>query len=300
MTAAPRPLIPLQTDLLRGVAYMLGAAVLFSMMNALVKLLSVEFSTPQIIWSRNIGHLVFVAALFTPRLGLRLYVSGQPKVQIFRSLCQLCSTSCYFTALAYIPLTEAASISFTAPLIVTALSVPLLGEAVGWRRWAAVAVGFLGVLIVIRPGAGLAHWAALLCLVSAFCYALYQILTRRAASFDRPETTVLYSAVVGTCVLSVVAPFHWSWPTDTGGAIMLASLGAFGGLGHYFVAKAFRFGPAALISPFNYAQLLGAAGLGYLVFDHLPDGWTWLGVAVIVASGLYIAGREARRSRQSR
>jgi len=286
--------------MLRAVGYMLGAAVLFSIMNALVKLLSDDFSTPQIIWARNIGHLLFIAALFTPRLGLRLYVSGQPKVQIFRSLCQLCSTSCYFTALAYIPLTEAASISFTAPLIVTALSVPLLGEAVGWRRWAAVAVGFAGVLIVIRPGASLVHWAALLCLVSAFCYALYQILTRRAASFDRPETTVLYSAIVGTCVLSAIAPFDWSWPADPTSAAMLASLGVLGGLGHYYVAKAFRFGPAALISPFNYAQLLGAAGLGYLVFDHLPDAWTWLGAAVIVASGVYIAWREAVRGRQSR
>lgn len=300
MSRALPPLLPLQTDLLRGVAYMLGAAVLFSIMNALVKLLSVEFSTPQIVWARNIGHFAFVAALFTPRFGLRLYVSGQPKIQIARSLLQLCSTSCYFTAIAYLPLTEAASISFTAPLIVTALSAPLLGEAVGWRRWAAVAVGFVGALIVIRPGSGLIHWAAVLCLVSALCYALYQILTRRAASFDRPETTVLYSAVVGTLATSAVVPFDWSWPADGTSGALLASLGVFGGLGHYFVAKAFRFGPAALISPFNYAQLLGAAGFGYLIFDHLPDGWTWLGAAVIVASGVYIAWREAVRSRQSR
>lgn len=300
MSRALPPLAPLQTDLLRGVAYMLGAAALFSVMNALVKLLSADFSTPQIIWARNIGHLLFAAVLFTPRFGLRLYVSSQPRIQIARSLLQLCSTTCYFTAIAFIPLTEAASISFTAPLIVTALSVPLLGEAVGWRRWAAVAVGFVGALIVIRPGSGLMHWAVLLCIVSALCYALYQILTRRAASFDRPETTVLYSAVVGTLVMSAVTPFNWSWPADWASGTMLASLGAFGGLGHYFVAKAFRFGPAALISPFNYAQLLGAAGFGYLMFDHLPDRWTWLGAAVIVASGLYIAEREARRSRQSR
>jgi drug/metabolite transporter (DMT)-like permease len=300
LSGPPQPLLPLQNDMLRGVAYMLGAAALFSVMNALVKLLSADFSTAQIVWARNIGHLAFIAILFTPRLGLRLYVSGQPRIQIARSLLQLCSTVCYFTAIAYIPLTEAASISFTAPLLVTALSVPLLGEAVGWRRWAAVAVGFVGALIVIRPGAGLIHWAAILCLVSALCYALYQILTRRAASFDRPETTVLYSAVVGSIVMSAAAPFDWSWPADWTSGALLASLGVFGGLGHYYVAKAFRFGSAAVISPFNYAQLLGAAGFGYLFFDHLPDGWTWLGAAVIVASGVYIAWREAVRGRQSR
>ena len=292
--ALPRP------DILRGVLYMLGAAALFSVMNALVKVLSADFSTPQIIWARNIGHLLFVAALFAPRLGLRLFVSSQPKVQIARSLLQLGSTVCYFTALAFIPLTEAASISFTAPLLVTALSVPLLGEKVGWRRWAAVAVGFAGALIIIRPGSGLVHWAALLCVVSASCYALYQILTRRAASFDRPETTVLYSAFVGTALMSAVVPFNWTTPQTALHVGLLLSLGMLGGLGHYFVAEAFRFGPAALISPFNYAQLLGATAFGYVLFDHLPDRWTWLGAAVIVASGLYIAWREARLRAQSR
>jgi drug/metabolite transporter (DMT)-like permease len=163
-----------------------------------------------------------------------------------------------------------------------------------------VAVGFAGALIVIRPGGGLMHWAALLCVVSASCYALYQILTRRAAGFDRPQTTVLYSAFVGTAVMSAVVPFSWTTPQTAAHVGLLVSLGMLGGLGHYFVAEAFRFGPAALISPFNYAQLLGAAAFGYVLFDHLPDGWTWLGAAVIVASGLYIAWREARLKAQSR
>lgn len=295
MTAAAPSFVAPQPNVLRGVAFMLGAAALFSVMNALVKLLSADFSSIQIIWARNIGHLAFVVALFAPRFGRRLFVSRQPKVQIWRSLLQLCSTSCYFTAIAFIPLTEAASISFTAPLLVTALSVPFLGEQVGWRRWAAVGVGFAGALIVIRPGAGVVHWAALLCLASAFCYACYQLLTRRAASFDRPETTVLYSAVVGTAVMSALAPFSWTAPATALNAALLVSLGMLGGLGHYFVAQAFRCGPASLISPFNYAQLLGAAGFGYLLFDHVPDGWTWLGAAVIVASGLYVAWRERRR-----
>lgn len=296
MTAAAPSFAAPQPNVLRGILFMLGAAALFSVMNALVKLLSADFSSIQIIWARNIGHLAFVVALFAPRFGRRLFVSKQPKVQICRSLLQLCSTSCYFTALAFIPLTEAASISFTAPLLVTALSAPLLGEKVGWRRWAAVGVGFAGALIIIRPGAGVMHWAALLCLGSAFCYACYQILTRRAAGFDRPETTVLYSAVVGTAVMSVLAPFSWSAPASASLALLLASLGVLGGLGHYFVAQAFRWGPASIIAPFNYAQLLGAAAFGFVLFDHLPDLWTWFGAAVIVASGLYVAWRESRNT----
>jgi drug/metabolite transporter (DMT)-like permease len=299
LTEAAQSLLP-RPNVLRGVLLMLGAALLFPVMNAFVKYLSADYSPVQIIWARNIGHLVFVLALFMPRFGWRLLVARKPKPQLVRSGLQLCSTSCYFVAVGYIPLAEAASISFTGPLIVTALSVPLLGENVGWRRWTAVAVGFAGALIVLRPGGEFAHWAALLCLGSPFCYAMYQIITRQLASHDRPETSVVYGSLVGTAATSLLVPFWWAMPTGWIDLALFLSLGPIAGLGHYLVAQAFRFGPASIIAPFNYGQLLGAVLFGYFLFGDLPSQWTWLGSGVILASGLYIAWREARLRAQSR
>jgi drug/metabolite transporter (DMT)-like permease len=277
-----------------GILFMLLATSLFPIMNGLVKVLSADYSSEQIIWARTASHLVFVLALFAPRYGLRLLRTVRPGVQIARSLVLLASTTCFFSGVKFIPLAEAASISFMSPFIVALLAVPFLGEKVSPVRLIAVAVGFCGVLVVIRPGSEVFRWASLLIVGSALCYATYQILTRKVAGYDRPETSVVYSALVGTLVMTVIVPFFWTTPTSLGDALLLASLGVLGGLGHYCVARALTYATASVVSPFHYWQIVGSVLVGYLLFADLPDAYTWTGAALIIASGLFIGWRETR------
>jgi drug/metabolite transporter (DMT)-like permease len=277
-----------------GILFMLLATSLFPVMNGLVKVLSADYTSEQIIWARTASHLVFVLALFAPRYGLRLLRTVRPGVQIARSLVLLASTTCFFSGVKFIPLAEAASISFMSPFIVALLAVPFLGEKVSPVRLIAVAVGFCGVLVVIRPGTDVFRWASLLIVGSALCYATYQILTRKVAGQDRPETSVVYSALVGTLVMTLIVPLFWTTPKSLGDALLLASLGVLGGLGHYCVARALTYATASVVSPFHYWQIVGSVLVGYLLFADLPDAYTWTGAALIIGSGLFIGWRETR------
>ncbi len=271
------------------------AVALFPLLNAAVKYLSGELALAVIIWFRYATHFLYMILSFAPSRGVRrLFSTTRPGTQIVRSLLLLLATVSHVIAISYVPLTTAASISFTAPLMVTALSVPFLGERVGVHRWLAVIVGFIGAIIVIRPASDVTHWAAFLALATAACYAIYQVMTRALAAYDAPAITITYSAVVGFVVTSLVVPFVWEWPQGWLQWALLLSLGLTGGFGHLFVVRSYQYGPAAVIAPFGYGQLIGATVLGYLVFGDLPDRWTWLGAAVIIASGLYIAHRESR------
>jgi drug/metabolite transporter (DMT)-like permease len=285
-----------EVRVVRGIAYIVAATLLFVCMNTAVKLLSPHLPTVELIWARNLGHLVFVVALFAPTHGgWRLFVTQNPRVQLARSLLLVASTSFFFTAIGHVPLADATAVSFTSPFIVAALAGPALGERVTRSQWAAIALGFCGALIVIRPTGSGTNAYAVLVLGSAAGYALYQILTRLVAGTDRPETSVAYSALVGTVVLTAIVPFFWSTPARPWHLLLLASLGLFGGLGHYCVARALLWGPAAVISPFHYVQLLWAATAGYLAFGDVPSVWTWLGAAIIIATGMSMAWREAAR-----
>ena len=281
--------------MLRGVGFVVVATLLFVTMNTAVKYLAPHLPTVELIWARTLGHLLFVIALFAPSHGgWRLLVTRRPRIQLARSFLLLASTSFFFTAIGRVPLADATAISFTSPFIVAALAGPILNERVRVEHWVSIAIGFVGALIVIRPtGAGTDPYA-LLVLGSACCYAVYQLLTRRIAGVDAPETTVVYSALVGTLVLSAIVPFVWKTPERPFHWLILGSLGLLGGLGHYCVARAFLWGPAAILSPIHYVQLVWAATVGYLVFGHVPSVWTWVGAAVIIASGLGIAWVETR------
>lgn len=271
------------------------ATALFVTMNTGVKYLSASLPTVELVWARTLGHLVFVAALFAPTHGgWRLLVTQSLPIQLGRSLLLLVSTSLFFTALGWVPLADTTAVSFTAPFIVAALAGPLLKERVGTAHWVSIAIGFLGALIVIRPTGAGTHPYVFLVLGSAFCYALYQILTRHVAAVDPPETSVTYSAVVGTLVLSAIVPFYWRTPEHPAHWLILGMLGLLGGLGHYCVARALLWGPASLLSPFHYVQLIWAAAAGYLAFGDVPSAWTWIGAGIIVVSGLHIAWRETR------
>ncbi|HJP21136.1 MAG TPA: DMT family transporter [Alphaproteobacteria bacterium] len=281
-------------DLRHGVIYMcLGVTLCFPVMNALAKLLMEAYPIPQVIWARFAGHLVVMILIFGPRNGWGLVRAKHPIIQLSRSALIMGATVFYFIALHFISQPTAAVIGFTGPLVVVILSIPILGEQVGLRRWAAVFAGFVGAVIIIRPGLGVMHWAAMLVLGTAFCYALYQVLTRKVSFADAPQTSNFYTGLVGFLVLSAVLPFDVRWPDSGAHVAAFAGLGVLGAIGHYFVVKAYEFGPASVISPFGYFQLIGATVVGYSVFGDFPDAVTWLGAAVIVASGLYIIHREA-------
>jgi len=296
--AQPRP----QDDrgVLRAIGYMCIAVGAFVCLNTFGKVLSGHgLDTTQIVWSRYAGSMLLMLVIFVPRHGYRLLASNQPRLQIARSLLLVASSLLYFQGLSHISLTTAAAISFTSPLFITALSLPLLAERVGPRRWAAVTVGFIGAMIVIRPGMAGTHWAVSYILASTTCSVFYQVLTRRVAGLDDVTTSATYPTVLGTIVLSLFVLPNWTTPQTTADWLLLISLGLFGGGGHYYLTKAYESGAAAIVSPFNYLQLVGAIITGYFIFGDFPDNLTLLGAGIIVLCGLYIAHREdvQRRAR---
>jgi drug/metabolite transporter (DMT)-like permease len=286
---------PAPPRLLLGILFMLTAGLLFPVMGGFAKLLGQEYSSLQISWARAFGHILFLTALFLPRMGLALFRTRRPGLQLCRSAMLFTSNLNFFYAISFIPLAKAAAISLAAPLIVAALAWPMLGERTTPGRVVALLVGFAGVLVVIRPGTALFHWASVFVLISATAYAVYQILTRRIAGSDPAETSALYSSFVGGFGLLVVLPFVWqpaaSW-VDVG---LFIGVGVLGALGHYCVARAFGYGPANMLSPFQYFQLLGSVAVGWLLFSEFPDAVTWAGAAIITGAGLYLGWSQATR-----
>lgn len=263
--------------------------------NAIGKVLTGHMHPLEVVFFRHAGAGAFLFVIFVSRYGVRVLRTNRPVLQTIRGLFAIVSSMFYFTALASASLATAAAISFTAPLILTALSGPVLGENVGPHRWGAVIVGFAGALIVVRPGTGSAgSWAALMLLGSATCTGLYQLLTRKLAGQDRAETTSLLSGLIGGGVVTLAIPFVWTTPDHWWVWALSLALGVIGGTGHFLLTMAFERGPASLLSPFNYLQLLGATVTGYTLYGDLPDRVTWLGAAVIVAAGLYIGFRAHR------
>lgn len=282
-------------DVLRGILLMCAGVALFPLMNAEVKLLAARYPVIEITWARFAGHLVVMLIVFLPQYGRQLFATRRPLVQLARSALMLISNGVFVAAIGKVPLATASAIGFTSPLIVTALSVPLLGEQVGWRRWSAVCVGFGGALLIIRPGASLHDSAVLLLLASSAAYALYQIATRFVMAHDSPATGIIFAALLGSLGTSLLLPFLFVMPRSWFDLAMFLSLGCLGGLGHFLVIKAFQAAPASVIAPLGYVELIGTALLGYLIFANFPDTLTWVGALVIIASGLYIAMRERRR-----
>ncbi len=282
---------------LLGVLFMCIACALFPIMNGIVKLLAATYEPQQIVWFRIVSHLVLVAVVFMPRMGLGLLRTRRIGTQFVSSIMMLLSTLFFFSAVKSIPVAEAISITFVAPLAVVLLAWPLLGERITWFRMAAVIVGFSGVLIVIRPGSAVFQWASLLLLCSALCYAIYQILIRRLAGIDAPATSIFFSVLLGAIIMSIWLPLVWKMPTSWADWTLLCSLGVFGALGHYCVAKAMTYASANFVAPFNYTQMIGSVIVGYFMFAEVPDFYTWLGTAVVVGAGLMVGwqGRRATR-----
>jgi drug/metabolite transporter (DMT)-like permease len=275
--------------ILAGILFMCGAGILFPVMNGFAKFLGEGgYDSLQVSWARAFGHILFMLAAFVPRFGLGMLRTRRLGTQLLRSALLMTSNLSFFLAIVSLPIAKAATISMTAPLVVALLAWPMLGERTTIGRLAALGVGFLGVVIVIRPGTELFQWASLFVLWSATCYALYQILTRRIADVESPETSAIYSSTVGAFGLLFVLPFVWKTPDTLQDVAYFCSLGVLGALGHYCVARAMSHAPANIVSPFQYMQLLGSVAVGYLFFGNFPDVLGWAGAAIIVGAGLYI------------
>jgi len=282
-------------DLLLGVMFICLSGITSPLMNGFAKLLGESYSSVQVSWARAFGHVLFMLAVFVPRFGLRMLRTRRLGRHLSRSACLFISNLSYFFALGFIPMGKAASINMTGPLMVAALAWPMLGERTSPGRVIAVMMGFLGVLVIIRPGSEVFHWAALFIIFSALMNGLYQIFTREIADTEAAETSAIYSSIVGAFGMLVVLPFVWRTPSSVTHIALFCSLGVLGAISHYFVALSLGFAPANIVTPFQYVQMVGSVLVGYLMFGDLPDALTWLGAGIIIASGLYVGWTQTRR-----
>ena len=292
-------LVQAHTQRLTGIALMCGAVTCFALLDATAKFLNLHMNTLEVVWARYTGAFVFPFMLSNPWTRPELLITHRLGLQMGRSLLLLASTLCNFAALRYLQLDQVLALSFSTPFFVAALSGPILGEWVRWRRWTAISVGFLGVLLVIRPGTGSIHPAAVLSLCAALCYALYAITTRILARTDSNETTFFYSNIVGALALIPVLPFVWTTPHDPLIIGLMFAAGALGAFGHYLLIAAHRLAPAAVLSPFIYTEIVLVTILGFVVFGDLPTRWTLAGASIVIVSGLYMLHRERLRRRSS-
>lgn len=279
---------------LRAILLTLLTVIGFAAMNGTNKYLTIDYPVAQVVWARfffaNLG--IMLVGLWRP--GLKALVrTRRPGLQALRSALMICSTLLFVGSLSLLPLAEVEAINFAGPFFVVALSAPMLKERVPAEIWIAVIVGFVGILVIIRPGAGVLSWAALMPIAVAFLYALFQIVTRRLGGADGAITSLFYSGLLGLIVTSLAAPFVWRWP-DLKGWLLMAQAGLLGAGSHFLLIKALDLAPASILQPFTYAQLIAAVIIGYVVFDNVPDVWTWLGSAIVVASGLYVLLRQRR------
>ncbi|MDR2239441.1 MAG: DMT family transporter [Zoogloeaceae bacterium] len=281
---------------LRGIALFMLALMMFALLDATSKHLSLTFAVPLLVWARYIVHFLLMLIFVAPSLRIELVRTAYPGLQILRALALLGTTAGGMAAFRLMPLAEGTSVMFLAPLLVTLLAGPFLGERIGAGRWLAAIIGFCGVLLVVRPGAGLNVAGVLWALGGAVSYALYQLLTRRLSQAEHPLRLLFYTALIGTLVMSAALPWFW---VDAAPApsqwVLIASLGLYGGIGHFIFIRAFRLAPASTLTPFTYTQLVWATLLGWLLFGNVPDALTAAGMAVIAASGLWLALGERRR-----
>jgi drug/metabolite transporter (DMT)-like permease len=278
----------------RGILCALAAWLLFAGMDAGSKQLAESYSIVQILWLRYIALTVIAAWLARRQGGNAALRTRRFWLQGARSLLLVVEIGLFILTITVLSLAEAHAIIAVTPLLVTGLSVPLLGERVGIRRWSAIGVAFIGVLIILRPGFGVVHPMALVALLCALLFALYQILTRIVSRDDPPMTTLFYTALIGVIGLSLIGPFYWTTP-DAAGWALFALVALLGASGHYLLIKALQLAPASVLQPYSYTLLIWATVVGFAVFATLPDLPTVIGAIVIAASGIYTFAREQLR-----
>lgn len=282
-----------------AITLLLVAMALFALMDGTTKILSQTLPIAQILWVRSLVFTVVAIAMLRHQAkGGSIWTlarSQRPLLQTFRAVLLVVESAVFMFAFKLLPLADVHAVAAAAPLMVVALSVPMLGEKVGPRRWAAVMVGFVGVLLIIRPGFEKIEPPVLLVLLGAAMWALYQILVRLCARNDRSETTTFYTAVAGLAATTLLGPSAWQWPDATSWAL-LGAIAIMGSAGHIALIRSLGMAQPALLQPYNYSLFVWAVLVGYLMFGHVPDRWTFAGAAIIIASGLYVWHRERVRA----
>lgn len=286
MTQASRPFI--------GILLILSAMAILPGIDVIAKLLGQQgMPITQIVWAR----MFFGAALTLPfalrQGGMRALMPERPVFHTVRAGFLMLATFCFFSSLKFLPIADALAIFFVQPLVLTALSPAFLGERVGPRRWAAVAVGFVGTLIIIRPGLGGMNTGSLLALAAGTSLALYFLMTRRIAGSAPALVTTFHTMLIGTVVASVLAAMVWVWP-DGGQWLLFVALGLTAALGHYLITRAYDFAEASLLAPLAYTEMITSVALGWWFFGDFPDFWTFVGVGILISCAIYISVRERK------
>ncbi len=276
---------------MKAITFNLLAWVMLPIMDGFAKYLSSDLPVLQITWARYFFTVAFTLPIMFFFFRKNLVWTDKPKLQLIRGLILLTANVCFFYSISIISLAKALTLAFIAPLIVTAFSPIFLGEKVGFRRWSAVIIGFIGSMVVIRPGFVEINLASLAALGTGVMYGFYLIITRKLSSSDNPLLTLLLTGVVGAIIISFVMPFVWIKPTLNQWS-MMAAIGIFACVGHLFIILSLKYADASKLAPFSYFEIVTNIIIGYYFFSDFPDKWTFLGLLIIILSGIYISRRE--------
>ena len=281
---------------MKAIIFSLLGWMFLPVMDGFAKFLSDDLPILQITWARYFFTVVFTLPIMIFFFKKQLVWSDKPKLQILRGLILLSANICFFYAISIISLAKALTLAFVAPLIVTAFSPVMLGEKVGFRRWTAVVVGFIGSLVVIRPGFVELNFASFAALGTGILYGFYLIITRKLSTSDNPLLTLLMTGMVGAILVSAIIPFYWVKPSLNQWSLM-AGIGVFACIGHLFLILSLKYADASKLAPLGYTEIIPNVLIGYYFFSELPDNWTYVGLLIIISSGLYISRREYVKNR---
>ena len=281
---------------MKAIIFSLLGWMFLPVMDGFAKYLSDDLPILQITWARYFFTVVFTLPVMLFFFKKQLVWSDKPKLQILRGLILLSANICFFYAISIISLAKALTLAFVAPLIVTAFSPVMLGEKVGFRRWTAVVIGFIGSLVVIRPGFVELNFASLAALGTGILYGFYLIITRKLSTSDNPLLTLLMTGMVGAILVSAIIPLYWVKPTLNQWSLM-AGIGVFACIGHLFLILSLKYADASKLAPLGYTEIIPNVLIGYYFFSELPDNWTYVGLLIIILSGLYISRREYAKNR---
>jgi len=285
---------------LHGIILMLLVTLLFAGHDTLSKYLSGFYPVVMIVWARYVVHTLLMAAMLLPSTGLNILRSHRPGLQGLRALFLLGSSLLFTSGLMFIPLAEATAVNFLAPLLVTVLSVFLLNEQVSLGQWLAVILGFVGVLIIVRPEGSFFTLPILLPFGSALTFCAYQLLSRKVAECDKSTTSNFFAGLQNALLMTLLVPFFWHFPDNFKDGLLMLALGGLGMLGHLLISQVFHYAPPALLAPFSYCQLVFATLLGWLFFSDWPDNISLLGISLVCVSGLAAAILQQRRKLKSK
>ena len=276
---------------MKAVLLNISAWMLLPFMDGIAKHLSTEIHFLQVVWGRYFFMALISITVTFLFFKKHLKRPNNIQMQLIRSLFLFLSTILFFYAISVISLPEALTLAFVSPMIVTLLSAIILKEKVGFRRWSAVIIGFIGVLFVIRPGFNEINLATITALGCGICYAVYIISTRKLSNQDNPFLTLIFTGLSGSIVISLIVPFYWSWPTIMQ-LVLLISLAAIGTLAHFLLILSLNFAEASKLAPLSYSEIIMNVIIGYYFFGDFPDHWIWFGLIIIISSGVYISLRE--------